>query len=233
MILSKIVGSAVSRRPACKMLSQRPLSSHFFKAPEISSRTRVAAGTDPLVMCFHHFVSLGPKASTSSNFHPGCMYRGNMSRMKIIVGNKAASDNAISGPVKKGPVSEAKPSMTPNCFFISARASHRLWKMPNGGVALYSTACIATKYTSCTRAMRLSSARSSGVAGVNDGPTSEYLSTKCRAMVSLSYTGAPSAGSNSGILPCGFLAKYASDFRPPKADGASMATAPEASRPFA
>mmetsp|Transcript_28886 Transcript_28886/g.65305 ORF Transcript_28886/g.65305 Transcript_28886/m.65305 type:complete len:202 (-) Transcript_28886:464-1069(-) len=126
MILSKMVGSAVSFRPAWRIMFQRPLSSHFFRAPCISSSTLVAAGTAPLVMCFHQRVSLGPKASSSLHSQPGCMNLGSMSRMKTIMGKSAASECAISAPVRKGPSSDTRPLMTATCRFSSARASHRL-----------------------------------------------------------------------------------------------------------
>mmetsp|Transcript_29876 Transcript_29876/g.85568 ORF Transcript_29876/g.85568 Transcript_29876/m.85568 type:complete len:226 (+) Transcript_29876:359-1036(+) len=173
MILSKMVRSAVSLRPAWRMLSQRPFASHFCNASCISPRTRVAAGTVPPVMCAHQRTSLGPNASSSFHSQPGCMYRGSMSRMNTMVGKSAASEWAISLPVRNGPSSEARLSMTLTWRLSSARASHRLWNAPNGGVALYMQACRATKYTSCTRAMRLSKALASGVAGTNEGATSE------------------------------------------------------------
>ena len=70
--------------------------------------------------------------------------------MKMTVGNNDASERPISGPVRKGPVSSARSSMTFICFLSSCNASRLHWKAPYGGAARYMQDCRDPMYMSWT-----------------------------------------------------------------------------------
>mmetsp|Transcript_85514 Transcript_85514/g.228040 ORF Transcript_85514/g.228040 Transcript_85514/m.228040 type:complete len:203 (+) Transcript_85514:162-770(+) len=137
-ILSKMEAGSVSRRPACRILAQRPSCSHFSSAPRISAYTLPKTSSESRIrtkkLCSWPPMTAGgsqaPPSRAGSNL-------GRMKSTKTSVGKIAASARDSSPPARYGPSGSTAASRMSSCFFNSARAAARDEKAAKGGAALY------------------------------------------------------------------------------------------------
>mmetsp|Transcript_466 Transcript_466/g.893 ORF Transcript_466/g.893 Transcript_466/m.893 type:complete len:231 (-) Transcript_466:501-1193(-) len=127
MILSKIVLSAESTRPAPRMVSHLPRSSHLARVFMISPKTRMPTASTS-VMCPHHRVKRGPIQSVVSKPNLG-----SMCIQKTAVGKTAQSAAVGCAPSRYGPFASTKVSSSESCLIRSSIASLREPKRPKGG----------------------------------------------------------------------------------------------------